>query len=966
MNEESLFHEALARPTPRERAAFLDAACAGRPELRAAVEALLSAHDRPGEFLSAPPALVDAGGPETENYPVSTDPDTGPPAAPPTVSYDHLATTPPTPADLPGRIGRYEIRAPLGRGGMGTVYLAHDPELDRPVALKVPQVSGPAAVERFLREARAAAALDHPNLCRVYDAGRADGVLYLAMAYVPGRTLAEVVRRNGPLPPERAAAVAAGVARGMAEAHSHGIVHRDLKPGNVLFDRHGEPVVTDFGLARRAGDDDAPPATPDAAARPTHRLTQTGALMGTPAYMSPEQARGEHGAVGSAADVYALGAILFELLTGRPPFKGDSVGQTLRMIETEPVPPMPGAPAALEAVCLRALAKDPAARFPSMGAFADALAAFADARRRRRRRRALLAAAAAALLLAAGTVIYVKTDNGTVEVRLNDPTADVRVSVDGNEITLAEGGRTTRLRAGAHELEVRGPDYETQARLFKVTRGERTLVEVELRPKQDAGPVAKSPRSAGPSAPPPDRARLAALLARGRRLYDDGRFGEVGPLADEALGIDPESPGALALRGSVRFLRGDRAGARADAEAALRLNPETARGLIVRAVLAGVEGRSDEAIADATAAARLEPRHPVPWSLRARAYMDKKEFRQAAADAGRAIEFRFLGPDPLMNRAAAHVNLGEYARALADLDAAVAVLPHNPQVFAQRSAVHARLGNATKAAADWATARKLAQAIGDDDRPALPDPPRPPARKKLTPEEAAMVDRAVAAARVAYAGQRFEDALRAADEAVAIDPTSAPARVARADALVKLRQYGKAEEDASAAVRLEPNAPRVYIARGEVRRVGGSPAAAIADFTIALTLAPHNADAWNNRGYAFHLRGQHHQSVADLTEAIRLGPEATFYGNRGLCYVHLGEYQKALADYAAAAEREPLNPRWRMNCAVLKSRLGDPEGAKLDREAARTIEPSVTEIALPSVPPVKKDPEQPADANPGR
>jgi tetratricopeptide (TPR) repeat protein len=705
MTEESLFHEALARPDPRDRAAFLDAVCAGRAELRTAVEALLAAHDRPGEFLSAPPALADADGPapgpETEDHPGSTDPDTGPPAAPPTVSIDQPATAPP-PADLPGRIGRYEVRAPLGRGGMGAVYLAHDPELDRPVALKVPQVTGPAAAERFLREARAAAALDHPNLCRVYDAGRADGVLYLAMAYVPGRTLAEVVRRDGPLPPERAAAVAAGIARGMAEAHIHGIVHRDLKPGNVLFDRKGEPVVTDFGLARRAGDDDTPRAGPAAAAELALRLTQTGALMGTPAYMPPEQARGEYGAVGPAADVYALGAILFELLTGRPPFKGDTVGQTLRMIETEPVPPMPGAPAALEAICRRALAKDPAARFPSMGAFADALAAFADARRRRRRRRGLLAAAAAALLLAAGTVIYVKTDNGTVEVRLSDPTADVRVSVDGNEITLAEGGRTTRLRVGAHELEVRGPDYETQTRLLKVTRGERTIVEVELRPKQDAGPVAKSPPAAGPSAPPPDRARLAALLTRGRQLLNEGRFAELGPVADEAVAIDPESPGALALRGNVRYARGDKAGARADADAALGLNPETAPALNLRATLSGEEGRTDEALALATIAARLAPNDPVPWSLRAVGYLEKKEYRQVVADATRAIECGYRMPDALMNRSAGYVHLGEYEKALADLDRVAERAPNVAVVFAQRSALYAKLGNAEKAAADWA------------------------------------------------------------------------------------------------------------------------------------------------------------------------------------------------------------------------------------------------------------------------
>src|SRR5207244_9791893 len=141
--------------------------------------------------------------------------------------------------EAPTRIGRYEIRRLLGRGGMGAVYLAHDPVLDRPVALKVPKLAGPGAEERFLREARAAAAVSHPNLCPVYDAGRADGVLYLAMAYVPGSTLADLLKTEGPLPPARAVAMAARIANAMAQAHRHGIVHRDLKPGNVLLDRQG-------------------------------------------------------------------------------------------------------------------------------------------------------------------------------------------------------------------------------------------------------------------------------------------------------------------------------------------------------------------------------------------------------------------------------------------------------------------------------------------------------------------------------------------------------------------------------------------------------------------------------------------------------------------------------------------------------------------------------------------------------
>ena len=482
-----------------------------------------------------PATAIPAAPAETQGHHRPTDPDTAPPARaeePPTAAHV------PAP-DLPDRIGRYEIRRLLGRGGMGAVYLAHDPELDRPVALKVPRLSGPDAEERFLREARAAAAVSHPNLCPVHDAGRADGVLYLAMAYVPGPTLTQGLRENGPLPPAQAAAVAVAIARGMAEAHRHGIIHRDLKPGNVLLDRRGEPVVTDFGLARRAGTRDAA-VDPATTAAHDPRLTQAGVLMGTPAYMPPEQARGEVEKVGPASDVYALGAILFELLTGRPPFQADTIPELVRKIESEPAPApsavRAGIPARLDAVVQRALAKDPADRFESMEAFADALAPFAAARRRRWVGVAI-AAAFAALAIAAGVVFYIQTDNGTVEVRLNDPSADVQVTIDGNEINLTENGRTTKLRVGPHALEVKGPGFETETRLFKVTRGEKTIMEVELKPKPGVvGPKIESP--AGPPVVP--RATGIAIAPEPRAVAlsaaDRGDWPSCSPAAANSFG----------------------------------------------------------------------------------------------------------------------------------------------------------------------------------------------------------------------------------------------------------------------------------------------------------------------------------------------------------------------------------------------------------------------------------------------
>ncbi len=312
------------------------------------------------------------------------------------------------PPPLSETFGRYRILRALGRGGMGAVYLAHDTLLDRQVALKVPHFGPgePSAAERFRREARAAGALHHPNLCPVYDVGRVGGRDYLTMRFIPGESLAARLRRTGPPPERDAARLAAQVAGALEAAHQGGVVHRDLKPGNILFDERGEPVVTDFGLARRVGPDDP-------------RLTESGAVIGTPAYMPPEQIGCDPDALDPRCDVYSLGVVLYELLAGRLPYTGPS-GEVLRkVLAGDPEPPSrhrPGLDPELEAVCLCAMAKEPGERFASMAEFAAALdacaageslppsartrlaARAAAARRGARGRRAALAAAVLGLV----------------------------------------------------------------------------------------------------------------------------------------------------------------------------------------------------------------------------------------------------------------------------------------------------------------------------------------------------------------------------------------------------------------------------------------------------------------------------------------------------------------------------------------------------------------------------------------
>ena len=287
------------------------------------------------------------------------DPET-PPGADAIVAVPH-------PAELP-QVPGYRVEALLGRGGMGVVYRAWHLRLNRAVALKM-LLAGPCArpeeLERFLRESQAVAGLGHPNIVQVYDMGDVEGRPYFTMELVEGGNLADQIR-GVPQPAHQAAARVATLAEAIHAAHQSGIVHRDLKPANILLTRDGTPKVTDFGLARRLEGDGG--------------LTLSGVPVGTPSYMAPEQARGKRQAIGPATDVYALGAILYELLTGRPPFRAESATATLQQVLTdEPVSPTrlnPQVPRDLTTICLKCLSKEPHRRYASAAALAEDLRRF--------------------------------------------------------------------------------------------------------------------------------------------------------------------------------------------------------------------------------------------------------------------------------------------------------------------------------------------------------------------------------------------------------------------------------------------------------------------------------------------------------------------------------------------------------------------------------------------------------------
>jgi len=413
---------------------------------------------------------------------------------------------------IPEQFGRYRILKTLGKGGMGAVYLAEDAELDRKVAIKIPFIGDDQEIlDRFRREARSVAQIQHPNICPVYDVSQFQGKPFMTMAFIEGKSLSAYIQPGKPIAVEQVVKLVQILANALAFAHRAGIIHRDLKPANIMLDSRGQPIIMDFGLAFREGKDDT-------------QITKTGQIMGTPNYMPPEQVAGKSELMGAGCDIYSLGVILYQLLTGSVPFQGDLLAVLSQIALEKPQPPSATRPELsleLDAICLKALEKNPQDRFQSMEEFASALAGCSNtenptsimsfaadsafhqnvsndlAKSAVNQRataksiakgsrgsggaissKAIAICGGGALLLLLGVILYFQFGGKTLKVVVHDP--EMNVALKNHAITITgENQEKITLKPGAETITVKRGDFQFETTNLTLSKGEQVTIEID-------------------------------------------------------------------------------------------------------------------------------------------------------------------------------------------------------------------------------------------------------------------------------------------------------------------------------------------------------------------------------------------------------------------------------------------------------------------------------------------------------
>jgi len=820
--------------------------------------------------------------------------------------------------------GRYELQEPIGEGAMATVYRALDRELNRPVAVKVLKDLSAGLRERLKREALAIARLAHPNVVTLYDVGEQGGRMYLVMELVRGRPFDQAIE-TGRLSLRAAVELIEKVARGVQHAHEHGIVHRDLKPGNILVREDGEPKVVDFGLAR---------------VETEGSLTATGASVGTPHYMAPEQVRGDPGSVGPRSDVYALGAVLYEAMAGRRPHAGRTTGDIFtRILTQEPDDPRigkPDLPRNLVTIAMKALDKSPVRRYRSAGDFADDLRRFLSGEdivarpmstlhrwgRGISRRRGVWAAVAgiAGVGLALAIVLPMLS-------RERGETARAQAGLDlwaRISNVLLEADRYSR----AGELDATNRRLDDGIAACREFLSKRDLPEAHyflgrlLRERGQPGDARRELDRAIEMDPRLGEARLERGLllideyaaavyhrrrwgARGEQIeaqepkLKDLREAAIRDLAVE-VGRSSYFQGSDAAYGRAELtrLRGDPGAAEAELRRIVERWPLHDRAWVALARAAMERGAMQEALAHATAAIERHRGRGEAYYLRAYFQLVQTQSLElktgemarlseaAIRDADRAIELGWRAAPAYVARGLGRRQRGDTSGAIADYTEALRLDPDVSEAHANRAHLRWEAGDLQGAMQDFDAALRIAPGFGEvyNNR-----------------------------ARLREALGDFEGAVRDYSFVIQHDPLFVGPYLGRAHALVKLGRLDAAMADYDAALQRDPRRILAYYNRALLKGARGDMEGAIADYDAAIRIDPEFAEALNGRGELKYKLRDAGGAMEDLDAALAIRPQPETYVNRARVWVMKGDSARGIADYAKALEIAPADWPHRAN-----------------------------------------------------
>lgn len=623
------------------------------------------------------------------------------------VNEVRLAEVAPAPPPKPSRrdllFGKFEIVGEVARGAMGIVFKARQPGLERLIAVKVMREGEEATQEqvvRFHQEAEVASKLRHPNIVPIHDVGISEGKHYFTMDFIEGETL-EARLKRGRIPVDQAVELLEKVARAIHFAHTKGVVHRDLKPSNLLLDERGEPQITDFGLARRMDVKSG--------------LTRTGTALGTPFYMAPEQICGDNDRIDARTDVFALGVLLYEMLTGRRPFGGNSAVEIFQQVTQDEPPPLtrvdPRIPRDLETVCEKALEKLIERRYASALEMAEDLARFRRGepvmakpvswtdRTVRRLRRHRIAAGFAALSVASAMTAaglgwwhHVSSEESAAA-----HAREVERERERAAVAQREKERLDRERAEA-ERQARDSAYTSIILAAQVLAKERKWDDAWK--KLDAAIKL-------------DPARAEAYGERGRVLRGRKKPKDAIPEFDRAAERAPRVADWLFERGCAWHEAEDLARAEEDLTRAIELAPAPAAYHLERGIVRMERGNEHGAIEDLTWAIHRDEGKYEPWKRRGQCHLRLKEWERAEQDFTSGLSAYSQSGECLLGRALARLELGKFVDAVKDCDRYVKLKPNDAQGYLLRGRVHRAGADPERALADFEKALSIDGSLAD-------------------------------------------------------------------------------------------------------------------------------------------------------------------------------------------------------------------------------------------------------------